>query len=79
MNLQLHIYDRRKSHPAALTTQKYSVGKELFKASFSREYLLTKRNSFVYIFKLVKVDLNLVFVKVLIKLLSLSLPFRLNF
>jgi hypothetical protein len=50
MNLQLHIYDRRKSHPAALTTKKYGVGKELFKASFSREYLLMKRNSFVHIF-----------------------------
>ncbi|KAE7997396.1 hypothetical protein FH972_002037 [Carpinus fangiana] len=48
-------YDKRKSHPAALTTKKYGVGKkELFKASFSREYLLMKRNSFVYIFKVVQ-------------------------
>jgi hypothetical protein len=58
-------YDKRKCHPAALTTKKYGVGKkELFKASFSREYLLMKRNSFVYIFKLVQVDLNLLIVKV---------------
>ncbi|XP_041002180.1 pleiotropic drug resistance protein 1-like isoform X1 [Juglans microcarpa x Juglans regia] len=46
-------YDKTKSHPAALTTKKYGVSqKELIKASFSREYLLMKRNSFVYVFKL---------------------------
>ncbi|XP_061343409.1 pleiotropic drug resistance protein 1-like isoform X2 [Gastrolobium bilobum] len=46
-------FDKSKSHPAALTTQKYGVGKwELLKACLSREYLLMKRNSFVYIFKL---------------------------
>ncbi|KAF3959728.1 hypothetical protein CMV_015485 [Castanea mollissima] len=46
-------YDKSKSHPAALTTNKYGVNKkELLKANFSREYLLMKRNSFVYIFKL---------------------------
>ncbi|CAL5435368.1 unnamed protein product [Camellia sinensis] len=41
-----------KSHPAALTTKNYGVSKkELLKALISREYLLMKRNSFVYIFK----------------------------
>ncbi|KAJ1416661.1 P-loop containing nucleoside triphosphate hydrolase [Sesbania bispinosa] len=46
-------FDKSKSHPAALTTKKYGVGKwELLKACLSREYLLMKRNSFVYIFKL---------------------------
>ncbi|XP_022948694.1 pleiotropic drug resistance protein 1-like [Cucurbita moschata] len=46
-------FDKSKSHRAALTTQKYGVGKrELLKACFSREILLMKRNSFVYIFKL---------------------------
>ncbi|OAY36963.1 pleiotropic drug resistance protein 1 [Manihot esculenta] len=46
-------FDRRKNHPAALATKHYGVGKmELLKANFSREYLLMKRNSFVYIFKL---------------------------
>ncbi|XP_061343398.1 pleiotropic drug resistance protein 1-like isoform X3 [Gastrolobium bilobum] len=45
-------FDKSKSHPAALTTKKYGVGKwELLKACLSREYLLMKRNSFVYIFK----------------------------
>ncbi|KAL4626335.1 hypothetical protein ACB092_05G088900 [Castanea dentata] len=51
-------YDKSKSHPAALTTNKYGVNKkELLKANFSREYLLMKRNSFVYIFKLTQLFL----------------------
>ncbi|KAL6334314.1 hypothetical protein AAG906_014715 [Vitis piasezkii] len=46
-------FDRAKSHPAALTTKKYGVRKKvLLDANMSREYLLMKRNSFVYIFKL---------------------------
>ncbi|XP_065867193.1 pleiotropic drug resistance protein 1-like [Euphorbia lathyris] len=45
-------FDKAKSHPAALTTNKYGVNKkELLKACFSREFLLMKRNSFFYIFK----------------------------
>ena len=49
-------HDKKKSHPAALTTKKYGINKkELLKASFAREYLLMKRNSFVYIFKLTQV------------------------
>lgn len=46
-------FDRSKSHPDALTTKKFGVSKkELLKACISREYLLMKRNSFVYIFKM---------------------------
>ncbi|CAN4095920.1 unnamed protein product [Withania somnifera] len=46
-------YDRSKSHPAALSTQKYGIGtKQLLKVCAEREFLLMKRNSFVYIFKL---------------------------
>nr|AGT28053.1 pleiotropic drug resistance transporter 1 [Panax ginseng] len=46
-------FDKSKSHPAALTTEKYGVNKkELLKALTAREVLLMKRNSFVYIFKL---------------------------
>ncbi|XP_026389740.1 pleiotropic drug resistance protein 1-like [Papaver somniferum] len=46
-------FNKSKSHPAALTTEKYGVSKtELLKACAAREYLLMKRNSFVYIFKL---------------------------
>ncbi|KAL1532411.1 transcription factor [Salvia divinorum] len=46
-------YDKSKNHPAALTTKKYSLGnKELLKACAQREILWTKRNSFVYSFKI---------------------------
>ncbi|MFS7971023.1 putative ABC-type xenobiotic transporter [Helianthus anomalus] len=46
-------FDKSKSHPAALTTEKYGLSsKELLKACTDREILLMKRNSFVYIFKL---------------------------
>ncbi|KAE8696102.1 Pleiotropic drug resistance protein 1 [Hibiscus syriacus] len=46
--------EKTKSHPAALTTRKYGAGKkELLKACISREYLLMKRNSYVYIFKFI--------------------------
>ncbi|KAG2598994.1 hypothetical protein PVAP13_5KG412600 [Panicum virgatum] len=45
-------FDKSKSHPAALTTTRYGVsGKELLKANIDREFLLMKRNSFVYIFR----------------------------
>ncbi|KAG0456490.1 hypothetical protein HPP92_024278 [Vanilla planifolia] len=45
-------FDRRKSHPAALATSKYGASKiELLKACTEREWLLMKRNSFVYVFR----------------------------
>ncbi|XP_073317568.1 ABC transporter G family member 39-like [Primulina huaijiensis] len=45
-------YDSAKVHPAALVKEKYGISNwELFRACFSREWLLMKRNSFVYIFK----------------------------
>lgn len=51
-------FDKAKSHPAALTTKKYGVNKkELLKACISREFLLMKRNSFVYIFKMMQVSI----------------------
>lgn len=56
-------YDKTKSHPAALTTAKFGVSqKELLKASFAREYLMMKRNSFVYIFKLTQVRFRFYFI-----------------
>ncbi|GAV68078.1 ABC_tran domain-containing protein/ABC2_membrane domain-containing protein/PDR_assoc domain-containing protein [Cephalotus follicularis] len=46
-------FDKSKSHPAALTTNKYGVSnKELLKACIAKEYLLMKRNSFSYLFKM---------------------------
>ncbi|KAG6389558.1 hypothetical protein SASPL_151029 [Salvia splendens] len=51
-------FDRSKSHPAALTTEKYGLGsKEMLKACTDREYLLMKRNSFVYFFKLFQITI----------------------
>ena len=45
-------YDKSRAHPAALVKEKYGISnRELFRACFSREWLLMKRNSFVYIFK----------------------------
>lgn len=49
-------FDRTKCHPAALTNEKYGIGKkELLKVCTEREYLLMKRNSFVYVFKFFQV------------------------
>jgi hypothetical protein len=52
-------FDKTKNHPAALVNKKYGAGKmDLLKANFSREYLLMKRNSFVYIFKIFQVIID---------------------
>lgn len=56
-----NVFDKSKSHPAALTTEKYGIGKrELLKVCTEREFLLMQRNSFVYIFKFFQVN-NLVY------------------
>ncbi|KAJ4976200.1 hypothetical protein NE237_001306 [Protea cynaroides] len=45
-------YDKSQSHKNALSFSLYSLSKwELFKACMGREYLLMRRNSFVYVFK----------------------------
>jgi len=58
INEELEIpFDKSNNHPAALTTKKYGVNKkELLKANFAREFLLMKRNSFIYLFKMVQVS-----------------------
>ncbi|EPS65455.1 hypothetical protein M569_09322, partial [Genlisea aurea] len=49
-------FDRQSSHPAALATEKYGIGKrELLRACMARELLLLRRNSFIYIFKFCQV------------------------
>ncbi|KAK9281909.1 hypothetical protein L1049_004817 [Liquidambar formosana] len=49
-------YDKSRSHKAALIFTKYSVPKmELFKACYNKEWLLIKRNSFIYVFKTVQI------------------------
>ncbi|KAL5568890.1 hypothetical protein UlMin_025465 [Ulmus minor] len=51
-------YDRSKTHPAALVKEKYGISNwELFRACFAREWLLMKRNSFVYIFKTTQITI----------------------
>ncbi|XXG63718.1 hypothetical protein AAC387_Pa05g1841 [Persea americana] len=46
-------FDKSRSHPAALATTKYGASKkDLLKACIDREFLLMKRNSFVYFFKM---------------------------
>ncbi|XP_055960604.1 pleiotropic drug resistance protein 1-like [Mercurialis annua] len=62
-------FDMANSHRAALTTKIYGISKkELFKACFSREFLLMKRNSFFYIFKFSQL--------IIVALISMSLFLR---
>ncbi|KAF8396443.1 hypothetical protein HHK36_018062 [Tetracentron sinense] len=51
-------YDKSRAHPAALVTEKYGIpNRELFKACFSREWMLMKRSSFLYIFKTTQITI----------------------
>ncbi|KAE8684348.1 putative Suppressor of protein silencing 3 [Hibiscus syriacus] len=51
-------YDKSGAHQAALVKEKYGISNlELFKACFAREWLLMKRNSFVYIFKTTQITI----------------------
>ncbi|XP_077235852.1 pleiotropic drug resistance protein 2-like [Tasmannia lanceolata] len=51
-------YDKSRAHPGSLARDKYGISSwELFKACFSREWLLMKRNSFVYIFKTTQITI----------------------
>ncbi|KAK1305951.1 Pleiotropic drug resistance protein 3 [Acorus calamus] len=64
-------FDKSKSHPAALATSKYGASnKDLLRALAWREFLLMKRNSFVYIFKLVQL--------VLVAFITMTIFFRTN-
>ncbi|KAJ9688543.1 hypothetical protein PVL29_014280 [Vitis rotundifolia] len=48
-------FNKARSHPAALTKSKYGTSKkELLKACLSREFILMKRNSSLYAFKLLQ-------------------------
>ncbi|XP_050940089.1 pleiotropic drug resistance protein 2-like isoform X2 [Cucumis melo] len=51
-------YDKSKAHPASLVTEKYGLSNwELFRACYSREVLIMKRNGFVYVFKTVQITI----------------------
>jgi len=48
-------YDKSNAHPAALAVKKYGASKwQLLKTCFSREWLLMKRSSSLYIFKTIQ-------------------------
>jgi hypothetical protein len=58
-------YDKSQSHQNALSFSPYSLSKwELFRACASRELLLMKRSSFIYIFKTTQVKMICTFVYV---------------
>ncbi|XP_020584448.1 ABC transporter G family member 42-like [Phalaenopsis equestris] len=58
LNNLSYPFDKRKSHGAALVFNKRSVPvKELLNVSISKEWLLIKRNSFVYVFKAVQLTI----------------------
>ncbi|XP_076916108.1 ABC transporter G family member 31-like [Bidens hawaiensis] len=49
-------FDKSKSHVSALRKRRYGVSKwKLFRACFSREFVLIKRHRFLYIFKTIQV------------------------
>lgn len=49
-------FHRTRNHPAALVFSRNSVSRlELLKACFDKEWLLIKKNAFVYIFKTVQI------------------------
>ncbi|XP_024517239.1 ABC transporter G family member 34 [Selaginella moellendorffii] len=51
-------FDKSTSHPAALVTEKFSLTNwELFQACLAREWLLMRRNSFLFIFKAVQISI----------------------
>ena len=55
-------YDKSKAHPAALVTENYGISNwELFRACLAREWLLMKRNNFLYIFKTVQLTIMAIF------------------
>ncbi|KAK9170462.1 hypothetical protein Syun_002602 [Stephania yunnanensis] len=51
-------YDKTKVHPAALVKEVYGIPNwELLKVCLSREWLLMKRSSFVYLFKITEISI----------------------
>ncbi|CAI9114209.1 OLC1v1014873C1 [Oldenlandia corymbosa var. corymbosa] len=52
-------YDKARSHKAALVFKKYTVPmRELVKANFDKEWLLIKRNAFIYVFKTIQIIIS---------------------
>jgi hypothetical protein len=74
-------FNKRKIHKSALVFSDQSVStSELLKTSFSKEWLLMQRNSFIYVFKIVqvprsKITLNGEVFSYLFIIVNLFLPF----
>ncbi|KAJ7546115.1 hypothetical protein O6H91_08G025200 [Diphasiastrum complanatum] len=55
-------FDKSKSHPAALITKKYALKNlDFFKVCAAREWILIKRNVFIYVFKTVQLSVMATF------------------
>ncbi|KAJ7535346.1 hypothetical protein O6H91_12G029400 [Diphasiastrum complanatum] len=53
-----HPYEKENNHKAALEFSRYTIGKmDLFRVCFAREWLLMKRNSFIFIFRGVQITI----------------------
>ncbi|XP_038689762.1 pleiotropic drug resistance protein 2-like isoform X1 [Tripterygium wilfordii] len=51
-------YDKSRCHADALVKQKYGISRwEILEVCFAREWLLMKRNSFIYIFKMTQITI----------------------
>ncbi|XP_058739078.1 ABC transporter G family member 39-like isoform X1 [Vicia villosa] len=51
-------YNKKQTHPDALVKEKYGISNsELFKACVAKEWLLLKRNAFVYVFKIAQITI----------------------
>ncbi|TKY62019.1 ABC transporter G family member 39 [Spatholobus suberectus] len=51
-------YDKSQTHRAALVKDKYGISnRELLKACFSREWLLMRRDMFVYVYRIVQITI----------------------
>ncbi|KAL4575281.1 hypothetical protein LXL04_022123 [Taraxacum kok-saghyz] len=55
-------YDKTNVHPAALVKEKYGISNfDLLKVNLAREWLLMKRNAFLYIFKTFQITVMSIF------------------
>ncbi|KAI3695747.1 hypothetical protein L1987_78747 [Smallanthus sonchifolius] len=70
LETDIHIpYDKSKTHPEVLLKEKYGISNtELLKACFDREWLLSKRNWLLYVFKTVQL--------IFMSLVSMAMFFR---
>lgn len=67
-------YDKRYSHPAALSSSRYGATKmDLLRTNFHWQVLLMKRNMFIYVFKFIQVKLRIQKINTVVEHLMLAL------